>query len=366
VLESLDFEYSDDTKWLCILGGANQLALRMRDTLKKQPDYLSRVTKITSEGNMDMRVEFRKLVLDQKKDPQTRTYDGVFASTTLGCLKRIDTRKTTLNYYTKQAIRSLGYGPSAKVGIKFSRAWWIHDLGDQNIKKGGLGHSDLNIRTCVYPSYNIIDPKDDPAVLLCSYTWQQDAERIGALMSSDSDHDAQLKHEQELKELVLRDLARLHNYDGTTESEERLYNMISGYYLDHFAHDWTTDPNTAGAFAFFRPQQFTNMWNKMIHPSGDLIIIGEAASPHHAWVVGALESAVHGVHTWLAMHEYEIDGATEALSVLESTKDVNNPFVGLPPYMDRKLARLSAVVGKSAMEQHFKRIKKDGLVERKK
>jgi monoamine oxidase len=70
-------------------------------------------------------------------------------------------------------------------------------------------------------------------------------------MSSSSDHDQQLSEEAELRELLLRDLARLHTFPGRTEQD--LYNLISSNYLDHYAHDWTHDPNTAGAFAFFRP-----------------------------------------------------------------------------------------------------------------
>lgn len=62
----------------------------------------------------------------------------------------MDLSNAGLNYSTKQAIRSLGYGPAAKVAIKFKRAWWIHDLKDYNVKMGGLGHSDLTARTCMY------------------------------------------------------------------------------------------------------------------------------------------------------------------------------------------------------------------------
>lgn len=199
----------------------------------------------------------------------------------------------------------------------------------------------------MYPSYNINVSKDDPAVLLCSYTWQQDAERIGALTSSSADHRQQLSDEVALRELVLRDLARMHKYDGTTEDE--LYKLISGLYLDHYAHDWTHDPNTAGAFAFFRPQQFSCLWGKMIHPSGNLILIGEACSPHHAWVVGALESAVYGVCLWLKMRQDEIPGAAHAIALLEKAED-GNPFVGLPPYMDRTISNFSALNARLDLE----------------
>ncbi|KAK6333011.1 hypothetical protein TWF718_010835 [Orbilia javanica] len=353
VLESLDFEYSDESsenKWWAILGGATQLAIKMENTLATKPLFLSPVTAIRVGNKADMEIDIRRPSCTNATAVETREYNGVFNTTTLGCLKRMDIKETSLNYTTRQAIRSLGYGPSAKVGIKFKRAWWIHDLPDgYKIKKGGLGHSDLSIRTCVYPSYNINDPKTEPAVLLCSYTWQQDAERIGALISSNKDHDKQLKDEAELRELLLQDLARMHTYEGTTK--DNLYKLISSLYLDHYAHDWTHDPLTAGAFAFFRPQQFSNVWNKLIHPSGNLIIIGEATSPHHAWVVGALESAVHGICIWLGMRCEEIKGAAEAIKLLQVSVK-GNPFVGLPPYMDSLTSNVSAVNARDDMEKY--------------
>ena len=351
MLESLDFEFEDDSsqiKWWAILGGASQLALRMEEKLVTKPAYLSKVTAIRADETKGMEIDIKKATNSDKSFVETKAFNGVFNTTTLGCLKRIDTEKASLNYTTKQAMRSLGYSPSAKVGMKFKHAWWIHDLPEgYKIKRGGLGHSDLSIRTCVYPSYNLDDPSDKPAVLLCSYSWTQDAERLGALMSSSTNHKQQLIDEVELKEVVLRDLARMHLYPGTTE--EALYKHISNLYLDHYAHDWTHDPNTAGAFAFFRPQQFTNVWNKLIHPSGNLIIIGEAASPHHAWVVGALESAVHGVNLWLKMRQHEIPGAADAIKVLEEPAK-GNPFVGLPPYMDSKTSDWSAANARDDLE----------------
>jgi hypothetical protein len=324
----------------------------MAATINTQPTFNSRVTAIRVGKVDDMEIDVR---IPNSTGTTTRTFNGVFNSTTLSCLQRVDTSKASLNYTTRQAIRSLGYGPSAKVGIKFNRAWWIHDLPDKyKIKKGGLGHSDLSIRTCVYPSYNIEDSEKLPAVLLCSYTWQQDAERMGALMSSSNKHEQQLEDEVELKDLVLRDLAKMHSSDEM--SEEEVYKMISESYLDHFAHDWTHDPNTSGAFAFFRPQQFSNVWNHLIHPGGNLLLIGEASSPHHAWVVGALESAVHGVTLWLKLRQDQILGASDAVEVLEKGIE-GNPFVGMPPYVETNVANWAAVNAKyesASVEGHIR------------
>ena len=93
-------------------------------------------------------------------------------------MQRMDLRGLNLNWGTKQAIRSLGYGASCKVGIRFKEMWWMSKLG---IKEGGVSKTELPIRMCFYPSYNIYnnnpnpkDPKKEPmnvpGMLLCSYS----------------------------------------------------------------------------------------------------------------------------------------------------------------------------------------------------
>src|SRR5437762_5904078 len=48
------------------------------------------------------------------------------------------------------------------------------------------------------------------------------------------------------------------------------------------------------------------------------VIVGEAASPHHAWVVGALESVVHGIHAWLGLNVWRFPQFAEAMEILRS------------------------------------------------
>ncbi|KAF5659584.1 amino-acid oxidase [Fusarium heterosporum] len=345
VLESLDFEFSDETKWYCVLGGAQQLAKKMEEKVVHKPKYHSPVTSIRALDKMKVELDVRT-----QQDTEVLTYDAVLSTTTLGCLGRIDTRHAGLRYPVKQAIRSLGYGTSCKVAIKFSRAWWIHDLKDFNIREAGLGHSDLSLRTCVYPSYNIYDDSSKTAVLLCSYTWQQDSDRLGSLISTNTNHSHKVADETALKELLLRDLATLHR--NSQISEDELYRLIKNSYLDHHSYDWSEDANTAGAFAFFRPQQFSSMWNRVIQPSGDVVIAGEAASPHHAWVVGALESVVHGLHSWMGTNVPLVPELEHAKKILESNES-GNPFVGLPPYMDKNMSNWHALMGMVSREKHL-------------
>ncbi|PCD27126.1 hypothetical protein AU210_013541 [Fusarium oxysporum f. sp. radicis-cucumerinum] len=201
-----------------------------------------------------------------------------------------------LSWGTKQTIRALGYGASAKVGMKFRPAWWQTE--PFNIAKGGISRTDLPLRVCVYPSYNIKsnegedkwDP-EKPAVLLCSYTWGQDAQRIGSLCSNNTTQD-----DAELKRLIIHDLARLHA--RRERPFEEMVTFLEEQYIDHHGYDWYRDQNMSGAFAYFGPGQFSNMWQEIIKPNalGQLYLVGEAASSHHAWIVGALESVIRAVY----------------------------------------------------------------------
>ncbi|KAK1756354.1 hypothetical protein QBC47DRAFT_444804 [Echria macrotheca] len=363
VLESLDFTYNDPKKdkkdpnqypWWCIMGGAQQLPILMEQQLSKKPAYNTAVKAIRAipDGLSPWQME-----VTTTSDIIPKQYNGVFNTTTLGCLRRIDTSGCAISNPAKMAHRALAYGQSCKVGIKFSHAWWLHSLPKEHrITSGGLGHSDLHIRTVVYPSYNIHDDPSQPAVLLVSYTWQQDAERVGALISQDSPAG-----EDELKKLLLRELAKLHT--ETPEAELLLHEQLRDlWYLDHYAHDWSHDAHTAGAFAFFRAQQFSTLWPRIVMPSGNLVVAGEAASPHHAWVVGALESAVVGLYSWLSARQ-DIPGAAEVMRVIDGEVQLDktlgdcNPFLGLPFYMPKEHARVMGVIAGVKGEQRLEAMK---------
>ncbi|KAF4966372.1 hypothetical protein FSARC_5942 [Fusarium sarcochroum] len=314
VLEELDFSTPEQKPgqpkinyWWCIDGGAQMIAKKMAKKIKQPIQYNSQVVAI------DAQVSKRKGEDPKKFDPKKYTpmklritknqttkekeYFAVFNSTTLGALQRMDLKDAGLLWGTKQAIRALGYGASCKVAIKFETAWW--QMAPFNITQGGVAHTDLPLRVCVYPSYNIEsnegeawDPKK-PAVLLCSYTWGQDAQRIGSLISADTP-----KNEEQLLSVLLHDLALLHSKDNDDWPYGKLLARLKDEYQDHHAYDWYRDENMSGAFAYFGPSQFSNMWQEIIKPNafGQLYLIGEASSSHHAWIVGALESVIRAVY----------------------------------------------------------------------
>ena len=69
-------------------------------------------------------------------------------------------------------------------------------------------------------------------MLIVSYCWTQDAERLGALIHPDG------TAEPELIDLVFRDLAAVH---GVRVNDIKKY-----YQGDYFAWDWLHNPTTMG------------------------------------------------------------------------------------------------------------------------
>lgn len=78
------------------------------------------------------------------------------------------------------------------------------------------------------------------------------------------------------------------------------YSFLLDRYVDMHAWNWSDDPLVMGAFAFFGPGDFQDLYASLTVPNADkrLHFAGEAISIRHSWVVGALDSA------WRAVYEY--------------------------------------------------------------
>lgn len=292
VIDSYDFDSPEGEHWVCIDGGTSLVTKKMEKSIMGSVEHYKRVNKIVPNENKDLIVS----VVNEVKPREP--YTTVFTTTSLGCLQRIDLTALSLHPSQKDAIRALHYDDSAKVAIKFSYPWWIVDCG---ITSGGTGNTDIPIRTCVYPSYNLHDGPKKEAVLLCSYTWSQDATRIGSLINRHSPEG-----EGELLEVMFDNLARLHEDNYHTETEGKgtlseLRDIIKGAYVTHHAFSWSHDPFTSGAFALYGPGQFRNLAPYLRRPAADsrFHICGEHVSCHHAWIVGSLNSAYMAVHRFL-------------------------------------------------------------------
>lgn len=280
VLDALAFA-SEDVEWKCFNGGSQVLTDYMaayitstaNDT-KPLIQFNKKVTSISQSGDTAMNVSVRG-------ESSPRTYSHVISTIPLPGLRMMELRGAGLNVMQKNALRKLQYGPSIKIGMRFRSAWWT-ELFDII---GGQSSTDVPIRTIVYPSHGA-ESRTPSTVLIASYCWTNDAERLGALINT-----GKIEYEEQLKELVLRDLAEVHKVK---------YSDLLDQYVDMHAWDWSNDPLVMGAFAYFGPGDFQDLYTSLTVPNANkrLHFAGEAISTRHAWVVGALDSA------WRAVYEY--------------------------------------------------------------
>ncbi|KAJ4377537.1 hypothetical protein N0V83_000362 [Neocucurbitaria cava] len=320
VFESLAFSYSDasnqdkdkeekPTEWYCINGGTSITVDRLVKTLDNGKIFSGKVVnKMVLQAELQAgEAPLHSVAVTMRdytsKVEETRVYSAVINTTTLGALQKIDLTGMELPYGMKSAIRILRYDTSTKVGIKFKEMWWKKPGFD--ITLGGVAKTDLPIRVCVYPSYNIHD--SGPGVLLASYTWGQDSERIAAHVSENG-------KDKGLRELMIYNLARLHTIkkgDETKQQYEARFEenkqTIADNWLDHHAYDWSKDEFSSGAFALFSPGQFSTLIPHLLRPASDgrFVIVGEHASANHAWIVGALDSALRGLKQILTRFDLE-------------------------------------------------------------
>jgi monoamine oxidase len=268
--------------WFCIAGGSEVLVENMLKKLKpNRVHYNKMVTAIapTDDNTQPISVTYSSGRTDQGVKSMS-TYDYVISTIPLPVLRYVDLEKCNLTYAQKESMRSLRYNSSCKVGLKWRSRWW-QQLSTGSII-GGQSKTDLPIRVAVFPSYGVED-QDADAVMIASYTWAQDAVRIGGLMKG-TDTQA----EKFLIDSILRDLSALHNV--STE-------FLSKELVDWFAWDWSADQFALGAFAHFGPSEFSDVYTAWTQSAagGRLLFAGEALSAQHAWVEGALDSAYWAV-----------------------------------------------------------------------
>lgn len=100
------------------------LAEKMTSLLKTPPQLGTRISRIAIDITKNSDANMIVSGVGPNSQPVTGNYNGVFNTTTLSCLQRMDLSDLTLTYEQKAAIRSLHYDSSAKVAIRFSCAWW--------------------------------------------------------------------------------------------------------------------------------------------------------------------------------------------------------------------------------------------------
>jgi hypothetical protein len=179
------------SEWVCVDGGSEEITKAMFASLG-QGSETAKVTnkRVTSikQPRADDPDQRLTVTIDKQNEPSR--YHQVICTTPLGCMATMDLGDC-LSYAQKVAVRCLQYDASCKIGIKFATRWWQ----DPTVMKGrplfgGVSYSDTPLSNVVYPSYGVDSP-DATGVLICSYTWAQDAKashpRLIPLTDSDSE-----------------------------------------------------------------------------------------------------------------------------------------------------------------------------------
>jgi len=289
VMDSLDFDFKPGVSWYCIQGGAGKIADAMASKLSQKIQYGKRVTVIAPVANGSSIATSVNVTIADENSP--RNYSHVISTMPFSCLRIVDTTACGFDWTFQTAIRALHYDSSVKVAIKFSNRWWENINLPKGPHVGGVSSTDRPTRTVVYPSYGLNGTTG--ATMIVSYTWAQDAMRLGALAQGHGSAAETL-----MLQTIIKDLADMHQVN---------YNELLKIVQDYKVHDWYADEYSSGAFALFGPGQFSNLYPAVTKPVGGLLhFAGEAASVHHAWVVGAFISAYRTVYETL-FHEGMFD-----------------------------------------------------------
>ncbi|QRV94780.1 Flavin containing amine oxidoreductase [Ceratobasidium sp. AG-Ba] len=308
VLDALDFDLDPPPVWKCIKGGTDLIISRAIDKISTPVQRGQRVTAIAPVGDAKIPHAI-SLVIKNERGTIQKEYDHVVSTVPLSCLGQIDTSHFKFPWNLQTAIRELHYDGSTKVAIRFSKRWW-EDPKVVAPQIGGVSSTDRPTRTVVYPSYGI---HTQSASMIVSYTWAQDAFRAGSLAQG-RDSVA----ERALIENILKDLTDMHQIKDETGQTD--YTLLPRLMQDYHAWNWYGNEFSMGAFALFGPGQFENLYPQVTMPHfGRLHFAGEATSVHHAWVVGALNSAYRSL---VEIFEHE-----DRRDLIELLKVKGSPFI---------------------------------------
>nr|8JPW_A Chain A, L-glutamate oxidase [Streptomyces sp. X-119-6] len=203
------------------------------------------------------------------------------------------------SYKKRRAVIETHYDQATKVLLEFSRRWWefteadwkreldaiapgLYDYyqqwGEDDAEAaggvrpatnayGGGSTTDNPNRFMYYPSHPV--PGTQGGVVLAAYSWSDDAARW------DSFDDA------ERYGYALENLQSVHGrrievfYTGAGQTQS-----------------WLRDPYACGEAAVYTPHQMTAFHLDVVRPEGPVYFAGEHVSLKHAWIEGAVETAV--------------------------------------------------------------------------
>ncbi|XP_074479430.1 L-amino-acid oxidase-like isoform X3 [Sebastes fasciatus] len=254
-------DINDDVKYSEVTGGSDLLPKAFVDVLDELgvPILLNSTVKRISQSDKGVIVSYKK---GQQSSLTYLTADIVLVTTTTKAALFMDF-DPALPIKKMEALRATHYDSSTKILLTFSERFWEKDG-----IRGGKSITDGPSRYIYYPSHSFPTNKNI-GVLLASYTWSDDS----LLFLGASDED--------LKELALRDLEKIHN-------NKTLTSLCTGVVVKK----WSMDPYSLGAFALFTPYQHLKYAKELFRSEGRVHFAGEHTAFPHAWMEAALKSAI--------------------------------------------------------------------------
>jgi len=165
----------------------------------------------------------------------------------------------------REAIQSLPYGSSVKVGLEFNRRFWEED---ERIY-GGISYTSLPIERISYPSSDFLS--NGPAVLLGSYTYE----------STNSYRFTAMKPEERVR-LAVEWGAQIHPQ-----------------YKKEFRHGvsvaWHRMPWMLGCFGLWNDELRDTHYRNLAAMDGRLVLAGEHVSHIPSWQEGAILSSLDAI-----------------------------------------------------------------------
>ncbi|XP_045921686.1 L-amino-acid oxidase-like [Micropterus dolomieu] len=250
-------DISDSVMYYEVTGGSDLLTKAFL-TVLDVPILLNSKVKRISQSDTGVIVSYQKGHQSSLKDLSA---DVVLVTTTAKAALFMNF-DPPLSIRKMEALRAVHYDSSTKIILTFTKKFWETDC-----IQGGKSITDGPSRYIYYPSHSF-PTNDTIGVLLASYTWSDDS----LLFQGASDED--------LKELALRDLTKIHG--------EYIRSLCTGVVVKR----WSVDPYSLGAFALFTPYQHLEYAKELFKSEGRVHFAGEHTAFPHAWIETSMKSAI--------------------------------------------------------------------------
>lgn len=237
-----------------------------QETLENvQIRFNTKVAKVLVNQNNTVGLEYKT-----REDTNEDLFDRVILTTTPRAASFIKF-EPRLDYAKTYALNSFHYMNAVKVQLAFTSPFWslpnkapVIPFESSSVANGGSGITDLPIRTMYYPSH-----PSHGNVILASYTWEDDANRLTALTDA------------EVIEQAVSDLVEIHGP------------VVRDTFKEGAVKKWVNDEQAGGAFAWALPWQMQTMKEDLMSSHGEKVFFaGEyTAKEDHGWMQAAVTSA---------------------------------------------------------------------------